>query len=369
MPAERDKAFPLYASAFQVLRDWDEAQVTWNEAKTGSPWAAGGCNGLGSDRSATSSDTQLIDGTNIWLNLDVTSMVQEWVANPSSNNGMIVIGQGPVTMQYNFRSTEFWGTSNRPRLCVSYLPPPPSPTVTPTPTETGTPTQTSTPTRTLSPTASNTPTITPTGTSTSTSTPTVTPTPSTGVIAGQVWNDLNGNGLKDIGEPGLPGATIALLDKLQNELQSWVTAGNGNYQFSGLEPGTYIVRETNPPGFDSTSLDEWWVNVIANWTVTINFGDWVPAPTATPTATRTSTATASPTDDDHRHADEYRHAHTDRHAHEFANDHADRHRDHDANGHHHRHTTADQYANRDSVANGCVGYQRGGGRVVRCGLL
>lgn len=293
--SERDKPYPVYASAYQVLRDWNEMEVTWNSAKTGVPWAAGGCNGVGVDRNGTSADTQLIDGTDVWLNLDVTAMVQDWVATPANNRGLIVIGQGPVTLQYNFRSTEFWGTSFRPRLCVSYLPPPPTPTITPTPTSSATPTRTATPTSTLSPTASATPTITPTGTHTSTPTPTITPTPTTGIISGIVWNDLNGNGLKDIGEPGLPGATVELLDKLHNLLQVWVTAGNGLYQFSGLEPGTYILQETNPPGFQSTTQDEWWVNVIANWTITINFGDWIPAPTATPTRTRTPTATASPT--------------------------------------------------------------------------
>ena len=293
--SERDKAFPLYAEAFQVLREWEETQVTWNEAKAGVSWSSGGCNGEGTDRSSTSTDTQLVNGVGVWLNLDVTSMAQDWAVHPENNHGLIVIGSGPVTMQYNFRSSEFWGTSHRPRLCVSYLPPPPTPTITPTPTASATPTVTSTPTRTLSPTPSETPTSTATATNTPTGTPTVTPTPNTGIIAGQVWNDLNGNGLKDIGEPGLPGATITLKDKFNNELQSWVTAGNGIFQFSGLVPGTYIVSETNPPEFVSTTPDEWWVNVIANWTVTMNFGDWIPAPTATPTPTGTPTGTPTST--------------------------------------------------------------------------
>jgi hypothetical protein len=66
-------------------------------------------------------------------------------------------------------------------------------------------------------------------------------------LSGTVFFDYNCNGVLDPGEPGLAGRTVFLDLKNSGQLDpgdpSTVTAANGAYQFTGLTPGTYTVRE------------------------------------------------------------------------------------------------------------------------------
>jgi len=52
---------------------------------------------------------------------------------------------------------------------------------------------------------------------------------SAGCIGDLVWEDSNGNGVLDPGEPGIPGAVVVLFDAAGNELGQTVTDTNGNY--------------------------------------------------------------------------------------------------------------------------------------------
>ena len=81
---------------------------------------------------------------------------------------------------------------------------------------------------------------------------------SLGSIRGVKFNDLNGNGVLNSGEPGLSGFTI-YLDINNNEIlepgePASVTDANGNYFFDDLPGGTYIVREVQQPGFIQTTI-------------------------------------------------------------------------------------------------------------------
>jgi hypothetical protein len=66
-------------------------------------------------------------------------------------------------------------------------------------------------------------------------------------ISGSVFVDFNSNGIRDAGEPGLAGRTVFLDLKNSGQLDagdpSTVTAADGSFQFTGLTPGTYTVRE------------------------------------------------------------------------------------------------------------------------------
>ncbi|MFD4669667.1 SdrD B-like domain-containing protein [Lentzea sp. NPDC058450] len=55
-------------------------------------------------------------------------------------------------------------------------------------------------------------------------------------IGDLVWNDKNGNGLQDEGEPGIPGVTVKLSDG-----KTTTTDANGKYLFEGMPDGTYTV--------------------------------------------------------------------------------------------------------------------------------
>ncbi|MEN0006476.1 MAG: SdrD B-like domain-containing protein, partial [Bacteroidota bacterium] len=71
-----------------------------------------------------------------------------------------------------------------------------------------------------------------------------------GSIGDFVWEDRNGNGIQDLGEPGLPGVTINLLDGNGNQLATTTSAADGTYSFDGLAPGEYIVAFWAPAGFE-----------------------------------------------------------------------------------------------------------------------
>lgn len=62
-------------------------------------------------------------------------------------------------------------------------------------------------------------------------------------LGNQVWADLNDDGLLNAGELGINGVTIQLYSGDGTTLlATTITAGNGNYTFTGLPAGDYIVR-------------------------------------------------------------------------------------------------------------------------------
>ncbi|MBK9564488.1 MAG: carboxypeptidase regulatory-like domain-containing protein [Saprospiraceae bacterium] len=99
-----------------------------------------------------------------------------------------------------------------------------------------------------------------------------------GKIGDFVWEDKNGNGQQDSGEPGISGVTVQLLDQNNNVIRTTTTSGTGAYLFDNLPPGTYYVRVTPPTGYnvttpnsgnDNTDSD---INSGTNTTGAINLG-------------------------------------------------------------------------------------------------
>ena len=76
--------------------------------------------------------------------------------------------------------------------------------------------------------------------------------PLTATIGGLKFNDLNGNGVRDTGEPGLSGVTIRVTDAAGG-VRSINTDATGNFSFTGLAAGTYVVSEVVPAGFVQTA--------------------------------------------------------------------------------------------------------------------
>lgn len=72
---------------------------------------------------------------------------------------------------------------------------------------------------------------------------------SVSAIGDQVWDDQNRNGLKDVGEPGIPNVQLTLLDEQGNTVSTATSADFGFYLFSDLTPGKYRVRADIPPGY------------------------------------------------------------------------------------------------------------------------
>jgi hypothetical protein len=70
-------------------------------------------------------------------------------------------------------------------------------------------------------------------------------------IGGVKFNDTNGNGVRDDGEPGIENWQIALSDG--SVMTYTTTSQNGNYIFTGLLPGQYNVSETGQGGWLQTA--------------------------------------------------------------------------------------------------------------------
>ncbi|MFN2167720.1 MAG: SdrD B-like domain-containing protein [Anaerolineae bacterium] len=148
-----------------------------------------------------------------------------------------------------------------------------------------TPTPTASATATATTTAA--PTLTPTASATATRTATPTATPPHGAVTGLAFFDENGNLAPDEGEPGLPGALLAL--KAGNTVVATQTSdSNGLFTFAGVEPGYYTLMEQSPPAGYASSPNLVTLALEANtiWSLAFAHG---PEPTATPTATPTPT--------------------------------------------------------------------------------
>lgn len=64
-------------------------------------------------------------------------------------------------------------------------------------------------------------------------------------VSGRVYEDLNGNGQPDPGEPGIAGVQIAISGPVN---QTTTTDASGNWSFT-VPPGSYTVVETQPAGY------------------------------------------------------------------------------------------------------------------------
>jgi SdrD B-like domain/Secretion system C-terminal sorting domain len=78
-------------------------------------------------------------------------------------------------------------------------------------------------------------------------------------LGNYVWEDRNGNGIQDGGEPGVPGVTVSLYFDANNDgdfndagenlpVASMITNQNGEYLFTNLNAGNYQVGFTTIPG-------------------------------------------------------------------------------------------------------------------------
>ena len=74
-------------------------------------------------------------------------------------------------------------------------------------------------------------------------------------LSGHVYVDSDNDGIFDNGETPIAGVSMDLLDAGGNVVQSVLTDANGYYLFTGLQPGTYSVRETVQPAAWADGLD------------------------------------------------------------------------------------------------------------------
>ena len=80
-----------------------------------------------------------------------------------------------------------------------------------------------------------------------------------GSIGDFVWDDLNGNGLQDSNEIGVPNVKVTLYELLRDErllISSIFTNLEGYYAFDNLKPGFYAIEFEFPSGYFSTFTNQ-----------------------------------------------------------------------------------------------------------------
>ena len=106
--------------------------------------------------------------------------------------------------------------------------------------------------------------------------------PGTGGVAGLAWEDINGNGVRDFGEPPRSGVLVTVHSA---QVAASATSGaDGAYRLAGLAPGVYRLAAVPPSGYLLTTPADFDILVSADSMLAVNFGV-VFLPTPTPSAT------------------------------------------------------------------------------------
>ena len=69
-----------------------------------------------------------------------------------------------------------------------------------------------------------------------------------------IFEDLDGDGVQDLGEPGIEGVIVELFTSGGVSQGTTTTDANGNYSFTGLGAGDYYIRATPPAGYEPTPI-------------------------------------------------------------------------------------------------------------------
>ncbi|KFC75903.1 Mo-co oxidoreductase dimerization domain protein [Bosea sp. LC85] len=105
-----------------------------------------------------------------------------------------------------------------------------------------------------------------------------------GALTGTKFNDLDGDGVRDAGEPGIQGVTIFIdADKdgvLDASERSTVTDASGNYTFFGVPLGTHQIDEVVPAGLTQTTgaFETATIGSLGQTVVVDPIGNFLPVP-------------------------------------------------------------------------------------------
>ncbi len=101
-------------------------------------------------------------------------------------------------------------------------------------------------------------------------------------MSGIAWEDFNGNGIRDLGEPPQPGVLVTVRSA---QIAASATSGaDGAYRLAGLLPGVYRLAAVPPSGYLLTTPADFDILISADSVLTVDFGA-VFLPTPTPSAT------------------------------------------------------------------------------------
>lgn len=89
----------------------------------------------------------------------------------------------------------------------------------------------------------------------------------TGTVEGTVWFDVNRNNRRGSDEPFFPGVDVELVPSSSSTGTTVTTDANGGFEFTQVQPGTYIVKAKLPSG---SGVQKWWdTGGNDDWQVTV----------------------------------------------------------------------------------------------------
>jgi hypothetical protein len=105
---------------YEINRSWVEREATWLLYATGSSWEVAGAKGTLDRGAQVGSITPRTTGKQ--SSLISASVVQRWIDEPASNNG-IIIANTTNADAFDFSSREAATVGNRPQLQLTYTAP------------------------------------------------------------------------------------------------------------------------------------------------------------------------------------------------------------------------------------------------------
>lgn len=103
-------------SAYALLAEWDESQVTWNERLAGTAWSTPGLQAGVDYQAEGCGEAEGAPGA--WLALDITGLAADWMSG-SPNYGLVVRPKEDF-VQYCFRSSDYADPEYHPYLRLTY---------------------------------------------------------------------------------------------------------------------------------------------------------------------------------------------------------------------------------------------------------
>jgi PKD repeat protein len=114
-------AYDSVVGAKRVLKNWNEAEATWNKANASTNWGAAGAGQVGVDVATGEEPLVTMPWDPAWIEFPVTSDVESFRTAALANNGWQIWYYWGNSNPRNFRSSEYAAdTTKRPKLTVQY---------------------------------------------------------------------------------------------------------------------------------------------------------------------------------------------------------------------------------------------------------
>ena len=102
--------------AHRITREWEEDEVNWVRARSGTNWTTPG----GDYDAAIVSTTEVGPGVNTRYDWDISSLVQDWSDGTVPNYGVLLRTEAPGIFGERFDTSDYSDASRHPRLTIQY---------------------------------------------------------------------------------------------------------------------------------------------------------------------------------------------------------------------------------------------------------